>query len=221
MHLRAAEAEATLQKLHYWNKAVFSFEKYITQMCECFKLLEDNDQGLSNVQKVKKMLASIVSTNQEIISLKTVVRTNHPNDFDSASTLMATQITLLFPLVENEHRTNKRKISAVTQNMQNQGCGHGRNRNQVAGNRGSGNGRGGGGGNARNRNPPLMLNGVDVSDPMCNFTSDEWKCLRESGFLSWLIDCRSAMVNCCTGNHGGGRGNFHGRRGGGVGDGNG
>jgi hypothetical protein len=218
--LRAAEAEATLQKLHYRNEAVFSFEKYITRMCECFELLEDNDQGLSDAQKVKKMLAGIVSTNQEIVSLKTVVCTNHPNDFDSASTLMATQIALLFPSAENEHRTNKRKILAVTQNMPNQGRGHGRNRNHAGGNRGGGNGRGGGGGHARNRNPQLMMNGVDVSDPMRNFTSDEWKRLRESGFLSWLIDRRSAMANRCTGNHGG-RGNFHGGRGGGRGDGNG
>jgi hypothetical protein len=218
--LRAAEAEATLQKLHYRNEAVFSFEKYITRMCECFELLEDNDQGLSDAQKVKKMLAGIVSTNQEIISLKTVVRTNHPNDFDSASTLMATQIALLFPSAENEHRTNKRKISVVTQNVPNQGRGHGRGRNQAGGNRGGGNGRGGGGGNARNRNPPLLLNGVDVSDPMRNFTSDEWKRLRESGFLSWLIDRRSAMANRRSGHHGG-RGNFPGGRGGGRGDGNG
>jgi hypothetical protein len=46
-------------------------------------------------------------------------------------------------------------------------------------------GRGGGGhhGNAQ------FLNGVDVSDPrMRSFTSEEWKKLRESGFLSWLID---------------------------------
>jgi hypothetical protein len=221
--LRAAEAKATLQKLHYRNEAVFSFEKYITRMSECFELLEDNDQGLSDAQKVKKMLAGIVSTNQEIVSLKTVVRTNHPNDFDSASTLMATQIALLYPSAENKHRTNKRKISAVAQNQgptqQNQGRGHGRNRNQAVGNRGGGNGRGGGG-NARNRNPALLINGVDVSDPMRNFTSDEWKRLRESGFLSWLIDRHSAVANRRAGDHGG-RGNVRGGRGGGCGDGNG
>jgi hypothetical protein len=223
--LRAAEAEATLQKLHYWNEAVFSFEKYVTRMSECFELLEDNDQGLSDAQKVKKMLAGIVSTNQEIVSLKTVVRTNHPNDFDSASTLMATQIALLYPSAENEHRTNKRKISAVAQNQgpnaQNQARGNGRNRNQAGGNRGGGYGRGGGGGNARNRNPALLINGVDVSDPMRNFTSDEWKRLRESGFLSWLIDRRSAVANRRAGNPHGGRGNVRGGRGGGRGEGNG
>jgi hypothetical protein len=54
MALCAAEAKVTLQKLHYRKEAVFFFEKYITRMCECFELLEDNDQGLSDAQRVKK-----------------------------------------------------------------------------------------------------------------------------------------------------------------------
>jgi hypothetical protein len=149
---------------------------------------------------LKKMLEGIVSTNQGVILLKTVVRTNHPTDFDSASTLLATQIALLFPSASNDPR-NKRKISAVMRQnqgsgMPHQGRGHGNNRNQAGGGgRGGGNGRGGGG-NSRNQHPPMMLNGVDVSNPMRNFTSDEWKRLRESGgFLSWLIDHRSRMMN--------------------------
>jgi hypothetical protein len=186
---------------------------------KCFELLEDNDQGLSDAQKVKKMLAGIVLTNQEIVLLKTVVCTNHPNDFESARMKMATQIALLVPSAKNEHRTNKRKILAVTQNMPNQGHGHGRNRNQTGGNCGGGNGRSGGGGNAQNWNPQLMLNGVDVSDPMRNFTSNKWKRLQESSFLSWLIDHCSAMMNCHSGNHGG-HGNFPGGCGGGRGNGN-
>jgi hypothetical protein len=58
-------------------------------------------------------------------------------------------------------------------------------------------GRGGGG-----RHGAQILNGVDVSDPMRNFTSDEWKRLCESGFLSWLIDHCSGLHN----RHGGGGG---------------
>jgi hypothetical protein len=102
----------------------------------------------------------------------------------------------------------------------NQNHGHGRNRTPaVGGGRGGGNGRGGGR-NLRNRHPPMLLNGVDVSDPMRNFTSDEWKRLRESGFLSWLIDRRSGLVNRRAGNPTG-RGTPRGGRGGGRGDGNG
>jgi hypothetical protein len=207
--LRAAEAEATLNRLHYRNETSFSFERYITRMSECFELMEDNHQGYSEAQKVKKMLDGVVSTNAEVVAIKAVVRSTHPTDFNSASTLMAGQIALLYPAASTDVR-NKRKISAVAQ-----GRGRGRGR---CGGRNAG-GRGGGGGRHGN---PQILNGVDVSDPMRSFTSDEWKRLRESGLLSWLIDRRSSLANRRSGNpHAGGRGTPRGGRGGGRGDGSG
>jgi hypothetical protein len=182
--LRAAEAEATLNCLHYHNETSFSFERYITHMSECFELMEDNHQGFSEAQKVKKMLDGVVLTNAEVVAIKVVVRSTHPTDFNSASTLMAGQIALLYPAASMDLR-NKRKISAVAQTS---GRGRGRGR---CGGRNAG-GRGGGGGRHGN---PQILNGVDVSDPVHNFTSDEWKRLRESGFLSWLIDRRSGLAS--------------------------
>jgi hypothetical protein len=207
--LRAAEAESMLLRLFYRNEAAFSFENYITRMSECFELMKDNEQGLSEGQKVKKMLDGVVSTNAEVVAIKAVVRSTYPNDFSAASTLMAGQIALLFPAATNELR-NKRKISAVNAGPGTPNLGRGR------GGRGGG-GRGGGGrhGNAH------MLNGVDVSDPMRNFTSDEWKRLRESGFLSWLIDRRTALANrrgANPGRHAEGHGFHRGGRGPGRGD---
>jgi hypothetical protein len=203
--LRAAVAESKLSKLHYrGNEAVFSFETYITRMSECFELMDDNHQGLSEPQKVKKMLEGIITTNGEILAIKAVVRTKHPNDFNQASTLMASQIALLFPGAEPEQR-HKRKISAVSKT---DGRGNGGRGGRHGGRM---NARAGGGGRHGN---PQILNGVDVSDPLRNFTSDEWKRLRESGFLSWLIDRRSSL-NSRRG--GGGRGHQRGGRGGGAG----
>jgi hypothetical protein len=193
--LRAAEAEASLNHLHYRNEAVFPFKQYITRMSECFELMEDNQQGFSEPQKVKKMLDGVVSTNAEVVAIKAVVRSTHPNDFNRASNLMAGQIALLFPAAMSDLR-NKRKISAVGAQGGSGGAGgrsghHGGRMNA---------GRGGGGrhGNAQ------FLNGVDVSDPMRSFTSEEWKKLRESGFLSWLIDRQSSLNNRWGG--GGGHG---------------
>jgi hypothetical protein len=122
--LRAAVAEAKLTRLHYrGNEAVFSFDNYITRMSECFELMEDNHQGLSKPQKVKKMLDGVISTNPKVIAIKAVVSSKYPNNFNQASTLMANQIALLFPLADTEPR-NKRKISAVSKN---DGRGHGGN----------------------------------------------------------------------------------------------
>jgi hypothetical protein len=208
----ASEAEAALNRLHYRNEASFPFERYITRMSECFELMDDNHQGFSEPQKVKKMLDGVISTNAEVVAIKAVVRTAHPTDFNAASTLMAGQIALLYPASNGELR-NKRKISAVAQT-----AGRGRGRGRCSGGRGAG-GRGGGGGR---HGSTQILNGVDVSDPMRNFTSDEWKRLRESGFLSWLIDRRSGLANRRSGNqHAGGRGTPRGGRGGGRGEGGG
>jgi hypothetical protein len=204
--LRAAEAEADLNRLHYrGNEAVFSFNKYITRMSECFELMEDNQQGLSEPQKVKRMLEGIISTNPELYAIKAVVRTAHPTNFNLASRLMAEQVALLYPS-SNKDAGNKRKISAVEQHTPGgRGSGGRDNRNG-----GQPKGRTGGGGR---RGHQQFLNGVDVSDPMRNFTSDEWKRLRESGFLSWIIDRRAGMNSRRAG--GGGRGNNRGGRGGG------
>jgi hypothetical protein len=205
--LRAAEAEASLHRLHYRSEAVFPFERYITRMSECFELMEDNQQGFSEPQKVKKMLDGVVSTNAEVVAIKAVVRSTHPNDFNRASNLMAGQIALLFPAATSDLR-NKRKISAVAQ-------GHGGGPGGAGGRGGRHGGRNAGRGSGGRHGNTQFLNGVDVSDPMRNFTSDEWKKLRESGFLSWLIDRRSSLNNRRGG--GGGRGFQRGGRGGGRG----
>jgi hypothetical protein len=187
--LRAAEAEASLNHLHYRSEVVFPFEHYITCMSECFELMEDNQQGFSEPQKVKKMLDDVMSTNAKVVAIKAVVRSTHPNNFNRASNLMAGQIALLFPAATNDLR-NKRKISAITQGHGGGPGGAGGRGGHHGGRMNAGRGSGGCHGNAQ------FLNSVDVSNPMRSFTSEEWKTLRESGFLSWLIDRQSSLNNC-------------------------
>jgi hypothetical protein len=188
---RAAEAEALLERLHYKNEASFSFERYITRLNECFELMDDNDQGLSEAQKVKKLLKGVTSTNPEVIAIKAVVRSTHPTDFNRASTLIAGQIAVLFPAVNTDMRP-KRKISALEGNQNGRGRG---GRARYTG--------------ARNgiRGNPTMFHGVDVSDPTRNFTTEEWTKLREAGFIPWLLDRRAALRRGGRG-RGGGRTQF-------------
>jgi hypothetical protein len=164
---RAAEAESMLERLHYKSEASFSFERYVTKMNECFELMEDNDQALSEAQKVKKLLNGIKSTHPEINALKTVVRSTHPTDFNAATTLMAGQIAVIFPAASFSYdQRPKRKISAASTNR-------------------AGRGRFG-----RKQEPmSMMANGVDITDPNRSFTSDEWNRLRQCGLLSWIIEC--------------------------------
>jgi hypothetical protein len=201
---RAAEAEAQLDRLFYKNEAAFPFETYVTHLNECFELLKDNEQALSEAQKVKRLLKGVTSTNQEVIALKAVVRSTHPTDFDAASTLMAGQIAILFPAAAMTPDTRyKRKISVA--NTQ----GRGRGRFNTPGGRGLG---------PQTVHPNRLhmgvVNGVDITDPTRTFTSDEWNRLRESGLLSWVMDRRNNRGN---GRGGGRQGRFTGGRGGGRG----
>jgi hypothetical protein len=141
MARRAAEAEAMLERLHYKSEASFSFEKYVTKMNECFELLKDNDQDLAEAQKVKKLLNGVKTNHPEVNALKTMVHTAHPTDFNAATTLMAGQIAVIFPAASFSFDTHlKRKISAA-----NTTCG--------------------GRGQFERKKPPVMANGVDISDP--------------------------------------------------------
>jgi hypothetical protein len=103
-HRRAAEAEAFLDHLHYKNEKAFPFKKYITRLNKCFELLDENDQSISEAQKIKRMLKGVMSMNPEVIAIKAVVRLTHPTNFNRASTLMAGQIAVLFPAASTDMR---------------------------------------------------------------------------------------------------------------------
>jgi hypothetical protein len=164
-------------------------------MNECFELMKDNDQDLAEAQKVKKLLNGVKSNHPEVNALKTVVRTNHPTDFNAATTLMAGQIAVLFPAASISYEQRpKRKISAA--------------------NTRGGRGRFG----QKQGQTPVIANGVDISNPNRSFTSDEWQRLRQSGLLSWILEHRNNHGRQQQGRGGrgnGGRGNhFQGGRGG-------
>lgn len=65
---RAAEAKAKLDKLlHYKAELLLSFEKYSTQLFDYFEMLEDNNQGYSEAQKVKRLSSRVWSQDAEVV----------------------------------------------------------------------------------------------------------------------------------------------------------
>ena len=80
------------------------------------------------------------------------------------------------------------------------------------GNRG---GRGRGGGSQGRGNNVSVINGVDISDPMRNFTSAEWDALGDGRAI--VLQMRNRASGRGNNNQGGGRGRGRGR---GRGDGN-
>jgi hypothetical protein len=193
---RAADAESRLRQLHYKHESALKFEDYITSLYEAFEMLEDNNQGWHDAQKVNKLLAGIQSNNPEIAGLKPLIRKEYPNDFEAAATQLAGQISLIYSESNNAaDGRNKRRISAVDQNH------HGGRGRQQRGGRNNG---------------QNMINGVDVSNPNRNFSDEEWHRLRDSGMMAWIIARRNTNrqgQNRGQGRRGGGgRGNQGGGR---------
>jgi hypothetical protein len=199
--VRAAEAEARLHRLHYRNESALPFEQYVTKISECFELMADNDQQLSEAQKVKYLLDGMISTNPDIIAIKAVVREKFPTNFNQASLSLAGQISRMYPASHLESRA-KRKISAVqrdfTRNRNRNGPPYDpRVRNNVPVRPGARSG---------SPNGAVIANGVDLSDPLRTFTPEEWRRLREAGMANWVMDQRNRGRAPARGGRGPGRG---------------
>jgi hypothetical protein len=194
---RAAEAEAALEKLHYINENAKPFEAYVSQMTEQFELLEDNDQGLSETQKVKYFLKGVISTHPDVRGIISQVRAMHSTNFYEASKHFAGQLSQIPGYMVKGSGTGgytrgdnaKRRISAVEAAYE-QEARMGRNR---AGyhyhGMGGGRARGRGGGN-RGQHNRQYRSGVDVTDPHRTFSPEEYTRLRQGGHITWLANVR-------------------------------
>lgn len=86
-----------LKILHYKNKQLFTFKRYITSLKDCFDELEDGGEGLTERQKVDKLLEGMNLSNTELIAAQAIVCKKHPNDFIQAANALLVQITKMFP----------------------------------------------------------------------------------------------------------------------------
>ena len=74
-HVEKAKEE--ISGLHYKDKKVFLFEKFVTKLKENFHvLLKDNNEELTDKQMVDKLLLGICSTDTSIASAKVNIYQN-------------------------------------------------------------------------------------------------------------------------------------------------
>jgi hypothetical protein len=191
---RAAEAEAALEKLHYINENAVSFEEYVSRMTEQFELLEDNDQGLSETQKVKQFLKGILSTHPDVRGIISQIRSQFSTNFYEASKHFAGQLSLIPGYMvkggtgggRGDHA--KRRISALDAERQHD--------ERMARNRAAyqyyclGAGRSRGCGGNRGQHNRQYKSGVDVTDPHRTFSPEEYARLRQGGHITWLANVR-------------------------------
>lgn len=207
---RTAFAKAKLDQLHYKNERSMSFEKCTEIMTKCFNTLhKDVDQRYSDRQKVEKLLKIIKCQEGELLAAKVVIDQQYPRDFVGACGYFSQQVARIHGPAQLEYkqqRGKKRGIYAIDSRSGRGGRGRGR-----FGNRSGRAGRGGRGGNGRGNgsNSLHIINGIDVSDPSRNFTSQEWEALGPAN-RAIVLEMRN-RANSRNNNSGGGRGRGRGR----------
>jgi hypothetical protein len=202
---RTAIAKAKLNQLHYKNERSMSFEKCTEIMTKCFNTLhKDIDQRYSDRQKVEKLLKIIKCQEGELLAAKVVIDQQYPRDFVGACGYFSQQVAQIHGPAQLEYkqqRGKKRGIYAIDSRAGRGGRGRG-----CTGNRG---GRGRGSAGRGRGNNPNIINGIDISDPTRNFTSQEWEALGAGRALVTQMRNRANGQN--NNNGGGGRGRGRGR----------
>jgi hypothetical protein len=132
-------------------------------------------------QKAQLLLRSIKCDDIQVQTTMGIIRDRYLNDFDAAClTLSSRTVSSRFASIEPGK--NKRSIGATTTNTRN-----------TRGSVGRGRGCSGGRANQNGGHMKVMMNGVDVSDIHCNFTSDEWDKLRMVGGHTYIYQRRDYL----------------------------
>jgi hypothetical protein len=175
-------------KLHYKDKKVFPFKKYITKLKEQFRVLEkDRHASYSGSQPVETLLRGMITTDASIEAAKTTVFHSMQHDFNRACEFMSAYILSKHAEAQHAYANRQaagrqcRNISATGSDVDRGGCGRGGRSGQCSGRSGkrsgrfTGRGRGRGGRGRTNGRTRAYINNVDVNDPHRNFTATEWE----------------------------------------------
>ncbi len=85
LNKRVKEAKEEISCLHYKDKKVFPFGKFITKLKENFHMLpKDKNEELTDKQMVDKLLLGICLTDTSIASAKVNVYQSYRANFDRA-----------------------------------------------------------------------------------------------------------------------------------------
>lgn len=122
--------KACIESLHYKNKQSMSFEKYVEYLMKAFTTLEkDQDESLSEWQKVEKLLKGINTSNGELQARKAVIMQNYLCNFAGACAYFSQQVSCIHGGAQLEsHKYHKHHISEVNSSCgwgwgQGRGCG--------------------------------------------------------------------------------------------------
>lgn len=145
----------------------------MTQMTDCFRILEQNGAPKSERDKMSHFLNQIVNPNEDLRSVMARIRmdVNMKKDFRSAS---AHLLEAMGSVVQPKGATagTNRKVAKSETKRGNSGGGNSRNKKQK-----EKKGQGGpptGAYTIDEKNGKKYCNGVDITNPKRTFTNEEW-----------------------------------------------
>ncbi len=102
---RTALAKAHLEGLHYKSETSMTFERYCELLTKCFAILhKDEDQRLSNRQKVERLLKGIKSSEAALAGVTAVIEQSYPSDFAGACAYFSSQVSRIHGPAQLEHK---------------------------------------------------------------------------------------------------------------------
>jgi hypothetical protein len=112
---RHEAARAQLQKLHYKNEKSLPWDTVTTLATKCFNALaKDEDEALSDRQKVRKIYEMIKVTDQNLIAARQNMIDNYLDDYDGAINYFATAVNRVFGQEQLELQTQARKRRRIS-----------------------------------------------------------------------------------------------------------
>lgn len=178
LNKRMERAKEEISRLHYKDEKSFPFERYVTKLKENFYILgKDKDEALTGRQQVDIMLKGIKSLDATIVAAKTNVFKDFRSDFAAATAFLSGLISNVHSGAQVEYanrNVGKRRYISAMGTHERGGRGRFKHGGRF-GERSSGRGRANRGTSGRGNSQKVQINGVDVSDPARNFTSDEWE----------------------------------------------
>lgn len=94
---KIAEAEATIESLHYKNESIYPFEAFSTKLIEAFYDLENTESVKTPYDQVKILLSKIQVPGTEAEIHKVHVRQHYRADLPAAITYLSTEFARMFP----------------------------------------------------------------------------------------------------------------------------
>ncbi len=175
---RVQEAKEQLKICHYKNEMTFSFEKYVMLLKECFDTLDEDEQPITERDKIDYLLDGI--QNQSLASAISNISMSPDlqQDFISAANILSREVQHIFPLTSRKAKCTIAQVDTQGNDHRNvRGSIH-ESRGRGRGNPGRGHGRGLNGNQVGQREGQIMIIGVNVTNPNRNFTWNKWNKLR-------------------------------------------